>query len=96
MDYQNYIMPELLVLVPVLYLIGMGIKKTEKISDKHIPLILGAVGVILCALYIFAHEPVNGSQEVATALFSAITQGVLVAGASVYINQIIKQETKGE
>lgn len=96
MDFQNYIMPELLVLVPVLYLIGMGIKRTEKFSDKHIPLILGAVGVILCALYIFAHEPANGSQEVATALFSAITQGVLVAGASVYINQIIKQETKGE
>lgn len=96
MDFQNYIMPELLVLVPVLYLIGMGIKKTEKISDKHIPFILGVVGGALSVLYIFAHEPINGAQEVATALFSAITQGVLVAGASVYVNQLYKQETKGE
>ena len=96
MDFESYISPELLVLIPVLYLVGIGIKKTESLSDKHIPIILGVVGVLLSALYIFAQAPVNGSQEVLTALFSALTQGVLVAGASVYVNQIVKQESKGE
>lgn len=90
MDFQNYIKPELLILVPVLYLIGTGIKQS-KIADKHIPWILGAVSVFLAGLYIFASEPIRGSQSVAIALFTAITQGILCAGASVYINQLIKQ-----
>ena len=31
---QNYIKPELLVVSIVLYFVGMGMKKTEKINDK--------------------------------------------------------------
>ena len=33
MDFQEYIKPELLVLIPVLYLIGMGLKKSA-MPDK--------------------------------------------------------------
>lgn len=93
MDFQQYIKPELLILIPVLYLIGKGIKKSS-IADKHIPWILGVCGVGLSAIYLFASEPVIGSQAVATALFTAITQGILTAGASVYFDQIIKQTKK--
>lgn len=95
MNFQDYIMPELIVLIPVLYLIGAGIKKSEYPS-KHIPLLLGCIGVVMCGLYIFANNTINGAQEIATALFTAFTQGILVAGASVYVNQIIKQEGKDE
>ena len=38
MDFLEYIKPELLILVPVLYVIGMAIKKTALIADKLIPL----------------------------------------------------------
>ena len=45
MDFVNvlkeYIKPELLVVVIVLYFIGMGLKYTELIKDKYIPMILG-------------------------------------------------------
>ncbi|MCQ2478916.1 MAG: phage holin family protein [Clostridia bacterium] len=95
MDFENYIKPELLILIPVLYLIGEAIKKSN-IADKHIPLILGAAGVVLSGIYLFAVEPISGAQAVATALFTAFTQGVLVAGASVYADQIIKQAGKEE
>lgn len=93
MDFQEFIKPELLILIPVLYLIGIALKKSP-ISDKHIPLILGICGVFLSAVYLIASEPLEGSQAFATMIFTAITQGVLVAGASVYANQLIKQIKK--
>ena len=36
MNYQNYIKTELLILVPVLYLLGAGFKKSQ-LPDKWIP-----------------------------------------------------------
>ena len=95
MDFLQYIKPELLILIPVLFLIGIAIKKST-IKDTLIPLILGAVGVLLSGLYVFATSEIEGAQAVATAIFTAFTQGVLVAGASVYTDQIIKQAKKGE
>lgn len=95
MDYQQFIKPELLILIPVLYAIGIAIKKSS-ICDKYIPLVLGGISILLCGIYLFAAEPITGTQAVATAIFTAITQGVLVAAASVYANQIIKQTDKDE
>jgi hypothetical protein len=95
MDYQQFIKPELLILIPVLYFIGMAIKKSA-LKDKFIPLILGAISIFLSGIYVIANCELNGTQAIATALFTAITQGVLVAGASVYVNQIIKQSQKEE
>lgn len=90
---KEFIKPELLILVPVLYFIGIMVKNTLLIKDKYIPLTLGAVGVILSALWILATE---GTENVFMAIFVAITQGFLCAGASVYINQIFKQSQKAE
>lgn len=93
MNYQEFIKPELLILIPVLYFIGMGIKKSS-VRDTLIPLILGGAGVALSAIYLFAAEPITGSQAVFTAIFTAITQGVLCAAAAVYTNQLIKQASR--
>lgn len=92
----NYIKPELVVVAFVLYFIGMGIKKSETIKDKYIPLILGAVGIVLCAIWVLGTCPLGTMQNVAIAAFTAIVQGVLVAGLSTYVNQIIKQAEKTE
>ncbi|HBS60936.1 MAG TPA: hypothetical protein DEA44_16940, partial [Firmicutes bacterium] len=51
MDFNEFIRPELLVLVPVLYLIGMGIKKSAA-KDKWIPVVLGIAGVVLASAYL--------------------------------------------
>ena len=93
---KEYVKPELLVVAIVLYFIGMGIKNTEKISDKYIPIILGVLGVIISAIYIVATSIFNGYQSVLMAIFTAIVQGIMVAGLSVYANQIIKQSQKEE
>ncbi len=93
MNYQDYIKTELLILVPVLYFIGIGLKKS-KLPDKWIPAVLGALSVVLSAIWIVATVDIYGLQEAASAIFTAVTQGVLVAGASVYANQLYIQSKK--
>lgn len=91
---KNFIRPELLVLVPVLYFIGCGLKRTESIADKKIPMLLGLAGVSLAAVWVAATTAFSGYRDALMAVFAAVTQGVLCAGASVYVNQLIKQEGK--
>lgn len=95
MNYQDYIKTELLILVPVLYFIGIGLKKS-KLPDKWIPIVLGVSAVILSAIWVIATADISGLQETASAIFTAVTQGVLVAGASVYANQLYIQAKKEE
>ena len=93
----DFIKPELMILIPVLYLIGIALKKIS-LPDKFIPLILGASGVILSAVYLLSVTQTISTRDVWNAIFAAITQGILCAGASVYANQIYKQlfNNKGE
>lgn len=94
MDFTEYINAELLILVPVLYFVGMGLKKAAWFKDTMIPAILGCCGVVLSLLWVLATSTLVGWQDGVLAAFTAIVQGILCAGASVYINQIVKQATK--
>lgn len=93
---MDYVKPELIVVAVVLYFIGMGLKKAEAVADKYIPLILGWIGIVLCALWVLASGPLTSAQEIVMAVFTAVIQGILVAGLSTYVNQIIKQINKTE
>lgn len=93
---MNYVKPELIVVAVVLYFIGMGLKQAGVVKDKYIPLILGGVGVVLCAIWVIATSAIGNGQDIAMAVFTAIVQGILVAGLSTYVNQIIKQAQKTE
>ena len=95
MNYQEYIKTELLILIPVLYFIGIGLKKS-KLPDKWIPIVLGVSAVVLSSIWVIATETLADIQEIASAIFTAVTQGVLVAGASVYANQLYIQAKKEE
>jgi 1,4-dihydroxy-2-naphthoate octaprenyltransferase len=90
---KNFIKPELVILIPVLFIIGKAIKNSE-IKDKYIPLILGIVSIVLCSLYVYGTTNIANSKELVMSIFVVITQGVLVAGASVYADQLIKQTKK--
>lgn len=96
MDYLNavkdFIKPELIILIPVLYFVGVGIRSSKKIKNEYIPVLLGLIGVVLALIYVLATCELANYQNILLALFTALTQGVLVAGASVFINQIIKQK----
>lgn len=92
-DFTQYIQPELVILIPVLYLIGMAIKRYGS-DDRVIPLVLGLMGMLLSCLYGFS--TMTASSDVAMVLYTGIVQGILCAGAAVYAHNIYKQATKAK
>ena len=81
MDLVKYVTENALVLIPVLYVIGSILKGTEKIKDKYIPIILLPIGIALAI-------------AIGGASVDAVIQWILVTGATVYGNQLIKQMSK--
>lgn len=96
MNYMDFIKPELVILVPVLYFVGVGVKRSPSVKDWLTPYILGGAGVMLSVLWVVATSTLGSYREVAMAVFVALTQGVLAAGLSVYGDQLAKQWRKDE
>ncbi len=82
-DFISYITDKAIILVPALYILGMILKGTERFPDKYIPVILLPIGIVF-------------SVWLAGLSVDSVIQGILVTGASVYINQLIKQGQKKE
>ena len=65
-------------------------------TDKYIPLILGVVSIFLSTLWVISTSDIKNWQDAVYAVFISITQGILTAGASVYVNQLYIQSKKNE
>jgi hypothetical protein len=92
---MDYIRGELLLLIPVLNILGKILKDSLKVKSEMIPLYLGIAGVVFSTIWVLATTPTFGGwRDVLMAVFVAVTQGLLCAGAAVYGNQILKQERK--
>lgn len=83
MEILNYIVDNALILIPALVIIGAIVKHIAVIPDKFIPLILLVFGV-------------GGALALMGPTVDAVIQGILVTGAAVYGNQIVKQLGKSE
>ena len=81
MEFLDFIMEHALILIPVLNILGLIFKKTEKIPDKWIPLILLVFGIA-------------GAFAILGFSTDAAVQGVLVTGVAVYGEQVVKQLKK--
>ena len=92
-DFKDYLRAEMVILIPVLYLIGEGLKKS-KVPNRHIPALLGVIGIILSAVWEFSSDSPRLSTDIFGAVFSSVTQGVLAAGARVYANQLYIQKNR--
>ena len=88
--YLDYIHPELLVLIPVSMFLGLGFKKGGRVCPVDIPLIIGFFNVIMALLWVLGGADKGGINWFA-AVFTAVVQGVLCAGAAVYSHQVYKQ-----
>lgn len=80
MDFMKFIVEQALILVPALYAIGM-ILKNSAVKDKYIPIVLLVLGIA-------------GSIAVMGFNAQSVIQGVLVTGAAVFTNQLVKQVNK--
>lgn len=78
MELLTYILEKGLVLIPVLNILGALVKGIGKIPDKYIPLLLLVFGVL-------------GAFGLMGFSVDAAVQGVLITGAAVYGNQLVKQ-----
>lgn len=83
MDILNYIVDEGLVLIPCLIIIASIIKHTSVIKDKYIPLIVLVLGIV-------------GAYGILGFNVDATIQGILLAGATVFSSQLVKQLGKDE
>lgn len=83
MEIISYIMDNALILIPVLLILGQIVKGIQKIPDKWIPLILLPVGIA-------------GALALGGPSIDSAVQGVLVTGAAVYGNQVVKQIGRNE
>ena len=83
MDIIGYIMDNALILIPALIVIGAIIKQIEAIPNKWIPLILLPLGIA-------------GALALGGLSADSVIQGILVTGAAVYGNQLVKQLGKKE
>lgn len=78
MEFTEYLVKEALILVPVLVFIGWMIKNAAYVNDKHIPVILLVCGIV-------------GAGALMGFTVDGVIQGILVAAAAVFSNQIYKQ-----
>lgn len=84
MDFFQFIVAEGLIMIAVLYILGEIIKGTESVHNKWIPVILLVISMALTPLLLGSYSPQN------------IIQAILVAGATVFTDQVIKQTQKRE
>lgn len=80
----NYIVEDGLILIPVLYVIGYIIKHTNILSNRWIPLVLLVIGIMFSIFLL--NDPI----------VDRVIQGILIAGVTVFIDQIKKQNFKKE
>ena len=78
MEFLSYITENALVLIPVLVIIGQIVKGIEKIDNKWIPLLLLPLGIV-------------GAMALGGWNIDGAVQGILITGAAVYGNQLVKQ-----
>ena len=81
MNLMSYIVERALILIPALNVLGLSFKSIERIPDKFIPLLLLIFGI-------------SGSIAITGLSADSVIQGVLVTGAAVYGNQVVKQLKK--
>ncbi|MEG0264797.1 MAG: phage holin family protein [Erysipelotrichaceae bacterium] len=90
---NEYVKSELLVIVPVLYVIARFMD-TSKVPNDKIPYVLMIVAVILSGFYTFATIDLKSFQAILMAIFSTIVQGILLSGSAIFSGILLQSYHK--
>ena len=95
LSFKEYLSPELVFMIPILIVIGKGLKKSTRISDSLIPTILSIIGIPIALITSLASrmDPMNIVQIIVWILMST-GQGVFLGAAAVGVHQFFKQHTE--
>ncbi len=80
--FQQFLIEQALILVPVLMVIGAFLKKTPKVSSWSIPWILFVLGII-------------GGMLILGFNIYGMMQGIIASGVAVFAHQLYKQAKNG-
>lgn len=94
MQIVEYIKPELLIVSIVLYFFSRMMKQSSIFDNRYIPLVNCVAGIFICGTYVVSVCPITTAQQFSMALFTAITQGILVSGISTYAFMLITNDGK--
>lgn len=77
-----------MILIVVIYVVGIFLKKTDKVKDNYITIILMIFGITFAILL----DVINSQYKVALdVIVNGILQGILCWGVAVGVNQTAKQ-----
>lgn len=95
LSFKEYLSPELVFMIPILVVIGKGLKKSTRISDSLIPTILSIIGIPIALITSLASriDPMNRIQIIVWILMS-IGQGVFLGATAVGVHQFFKQHSE--
>jgi len=86
----------LLAFIPALNFLAQVLKSSFKLDPHKIPLAIGIAGVILSSIWVLAVSNIAHYQDALMAVFVALVQGLLCAGAAVYVHQLYKLNIRHE
>lgn len=95
LSFKEYLSPELVFMIPILVVIGKGLKKSTRISDSLIPTILSIIGIPIALITSLASriDPMNKVQIIVWILMST-GQGVFLGATAVGVHQFFKQHSE--
>ena len=93
--FAEFLHPDIMILVFVTYIVGIFLKSTN-VKNELIPLLLTFFAIFMSSIKFISSTEVVTHKDILYIVFSSITQGVLVSGMAVYINQLIKQNEKSK
>lgn len=92
MGFNDFLKPELLILIPILVAFGSQLKAAPKIPDWCIPLVLEAMGILFASIYVAATYATY--ENMWMAIFTGATQGMLYGLSAIGVNQTVKQTSQ--
>lgn len=93
---NKYVRSELIVLLPVLYILGRFLI-SEKVDQEKVNIVLLTVSVVLSGLYLFSALEMQDWKDILFAIFTSFVQGIILTGGVLFGNSLFKNMyTKSE